>query len=74
MNDKQSHCNLSNPHAFFYLSVITLQLLSGQILVGSVDCQRFQSFCQSQNVKAYPEIRLYPDNTRQSERFMYVLN
>uniref|UniRef100_A0A8C9WUF6 DnaJ homolog subfamily C member 10 n=1 Tax=Sander lucioperca TaxID=283035 RepID=A0A8C9WUF6_SANLU len=42
------------------------RLLSGQILVGSVDCQRFQSFCQGQNVRAYPEIRLYPGNTRQS--------
>ncbi|XP_032385423.1 dnaJ homolog subfamily C member 10 [Etheostoma spectabile] len=46
------------------------RLLSGQILVGSVDCQRFQSFCQGQNVRAYPEIRLYPGNTRQSDRFM----
>uniref|UniRef100_A0A8P4G6C7 DnaJ homolog subfamily C member 10 n=1 Tax=Dicentrarchus labrax TaxID=13489 RepID=A0A8P4G6C7_DICLA len=42
------------------------RLLSGQILVGSVDCQRFQSFCQSQNVRAYPEIRLYSGNARQS--------
>uniref|UniRef100_A0AAX7VY54 DnaJ homolog subfamily C member 10 n=1 Tax=Astatotilapia calliptera TaxID=8154 RepID=A0AAX7VY54_ASTCA len=42
------------------------RLLSGQILVGSVDCQRFQSFCQSQSVRAYPEIRLYPGNSRQS--------
>uniref|UniRef100_A0A3B5AU21 DnaJ homolog subfamily C member 10 n=1 Tax=Stegastes partitus TaxID=144197 RepID=A0A3B5AU21_9TELE len=42
------------------------RLLSGQILVGSVDCQRFQSFCQSQSVRAYPEIRLYPGNARQS--------
>uniref|UniRef100_A0A8P4K3E6 DnaJ homolog subfamily C member 10 n=1 Tax=Dicentrarchus labrax TaxID=13489 RepID=A0A8P4K3E6_DICLA len=40
------------------------RLLSGQILVGSVDCQRFQSFCQSQNVRAYPEIRLYSGNAR----------
>ncbi|XP_075886858.1 dnaJ homolog subfamily C member 10 isoform X2 [Nelusetta ayraudi] len=46
------------------------RLLSGQILVGSVDCQRFQSFCQGQGVRAYPEIRLYPDNGRQPERFV----
>uniref|UniRef100_A0A8P4GP67 DnaJ homolog subfamily C member 10 n=1 Tax=Dicentrarchus labrax TaxID=13489 RepID=A0A8P4GP67_DICLA len=45
------------------------RLLSGQILVGSVDCQRFQSFCQSQNVRAYPEIRLYSGNARQPERY-----
>uniref|UniRef100_A0A667WXH0 DnaJ homolog subfamily C member 10 n=1 Tax=Myripristis murdjan TaxID=586833 RepID=A0A667WXH0_9TELE len=42
------------------------RLISGQILVGSVDCQRFQPFCQSQGVRSYPEIRLYPHNTRQS--------
>ncbi|XP_030284460.1 dnaJ homolog subfamily C member 10 [Sparus aurata] len=46
------------------------RLLSGQILVGSVDCQQFQSFCQSQNVRAYPEIRLYLGNTWQSDRYM----
>ncbi|XP_060944265.1 dnaJ homolog subfamily C member 10 [Limanda limanda] len=46
------------------------RLLSGQILVGSVDCQRFQSLCQSQGVRAYPEIRLYPGNARQPDRFM----
>uniref|UniRef100_A0AAX7UDB0 DnaJ homolog subfamily C member 10 n=1 Tax=Astatotilapia calliptera TaxID=8154 RepID=A0AAX7UDB0_ASTCA len=45
------------------------RLLSGQILVGSVDCQRFQSFCQSQSVRAYPEIRLYPGNSRQPDRY-----
>ncbi|KAM9709669.1 dnaJ homolog subfamily C member 10 isoform 1-T2 [Menidia menidia] len=45
------------------------RLLSGQILVGSVDCQRFQTFCQSQGVRAYPEIRLYPGNGRQPERY-----
>uniref|UniRef100_A0A669DTK7 DnaJ homolog subfamily C member 10 n=1 Tax=Oreochromis niloticus TaxID=8128 RepID=A0A669DTK7_ORENI len=47
------------------------RLLSGQILVGSVDCQRFQSFCQSQSVRAYPEIRLYPGNSRQPDRYTY---
>uniref|UniRef100_A0A7N9AVN8 DnaJ homolog subfamily C member 10 n=1 Tax=Mastacembelus armatus TaxID=205130 RepID=A0A7N9AVN8_9TELE len=43
------------------------RMLSGQILVGSVDCQQFQSFCQSQSVRAYPEIRLYPGNARQPD-------
>uniref|UniRef100_A0A8C7YQL7 DnaJ homolog subfamily C member 10 n=1 Tax=Oryzias sinensis TaxID=183150 RepID=A0A8C7YQL7_9TELE len=42
------------------------RLVAGQILVGSVDCQRFQTFCQSQGVRGYPEIRLYPGNTLQS--------
>uniref|UniRef100_A0A3B3ZUP4 DnaJ homolog subfamily C member 10 n=1 Tax=Periophthalmus magnuspinnatus TaxID=409849 RepID=A0A3B3ZUP4_9GOBI len=35
------------------------RLVSGQINVGSVDCQRFQTFCQSEGVRAYPELRLY---------------
>uniref|UniRef100_G3NZS1 DnaJ homolog subfamily C member 10 n=1 Tax=Gasterosteus aculeatus aculeatus TaxID=481459 RepID=G3NZS1_GASAC len=47
------------------------RLLSGQILVGSVDCQRFQSFCQGQSVRSYPEIRLYPGNSRQPDRYTY---
>uniref|UniRef100_A0A3Q2PA94 DnaJ homolog subfamily C member 10 n=1 Tax=Fundulus heteroclitus TaxID=8078 RepID=A0A3Q2PA94_FUNHE len=41
----------------------------GWILVGSVDCQRFQTFCQSQGVRAYPEVRLYAGNTRQPESY-----
>ncbi|CAL9689741.1 unnamed protein product [Knipowitschia caucasica] len=40
------------------------RLVSGQILVGSVDCQRFQTFCQSQGVRAYPELRLYSGGPR----------
>ncbi|XP_020784724.2 dnaJ homolog subfamily C member 10 [Boleophthalmus pectinirostris] len=35
------------------------RMVSGQIHVGSVDCQHFQTFCQSQGVRAYPELRLY---------------
>lgn len=34
-------------------------MLSGVISVGTVDCQKHHSFCQSQGVRAYPEIRLY---------------
>uniref|UniRef100_A0A8C7YPA0 DnaJ homolog subfamily C member 10 n=1 Tax=Oryzias sinensis TaxID=183150 RepID=A0A8C7YPA0_9TELE len=45
------------------------RLVAGQILVGSVDCQRFQTFCQSQGVRGYPEIRLYPGNTLQPNRY-----
>ncbi|CAG02636.1 unnamed protein product, partial [Tetraodon nigroviridis] len=45
------------------------RLLSGQVLVGSVDCQLYQSLCQSQNVRAYPEIRLYSSNTK-PDRYM----
>ncbi|XP_074513842.1 dnaJ homolog subfamily C member 10 [Sebastes fasciatus] len=46
------------------------RMLSGQILVGSVDCKKFQPFCQGQGVRAYPEIRLYLGNTRQPDHFM----
>lgn len=44
--------------------ILSSQLLLGQVLVGSVDCQLYQSLCQSQNVRAYPEIRLYSSNTK----------
>uniref|UniRef100_A0A672Z2T1 DnaJ homolog subfamily C member 10 n=1 Tax=Sphaeramia orbicularis TaxID=375764 RepID=A0A672Z2T1_9TELE len=40
------------------------RLVSGQIMAGSVDCQRYQTFCQSQGVRAYPEIRLFSGSTR----------
>ncbi|XP_037095863.1 dnaJ homolog subfamily C member 10 isoform X1 [Syngnathus acus] len=44
------------------------RMVSGHILVGSVDCQRFQSFCQSQNVRSYPELRLYTGGGRTAYR------
>ncbi|XP_077435845.1 dnaJ homolog subfamily C member 10 [Vanacampus margaritifer] len=44
------------------------RMLSGQILVASVDCQRFKSFCQSQKVHSYPEIRLYSGGSRTAYR------
>ncbi|XP_034041874.1 dnaJ homolog subfamily C member 10 isoform X2 [Thalassophryne amazonica] len=46
------------------------RLLLGQILVGSVNCEQFHSFCQSVGVRAYPEIRLYPGSTHQPHRYM----
>ncbi|XP_068186278.1 dnaJ homolog subfamily C member 10 [Antennarius striatus] len=46
------------------------RMVSGQILVGSVNCQQFQSFCWSHNVRAYPEVRLYFGNTHQPDRYM----
>uniref|UniRef100_A0A1A7YN79 DnaJ homolog subfamily C member 10 n=2 Tax=Iconisemion striatum TaxID=60296 RepID=A0A1A7YN79_9TELE len=46
------------------------RMLSGQILVGSVDCQNFQTFCQGQGVRSYPEIRLYTGSTKQPDRYM----
>ncbi|KAJ8253137.1 hypothetical protein GJAV_G00209540 [Gymnothorax javanicus] len=38
------------------------RFLSGQISVGSMDCQKHHSFCQQESVRAYPEIRLYPQS------------
>ncbi|KAF3843692.1 hypothetical protein F7725_002541 [Dissostichus mawsoni] len=46
------------------------RMLSGQIQVGSVDCKRFQTFCQNQGVRAYPEIRLYLGDPRNADRYM----
>lgn len=45
------------------------RLVSGQVWVGSVDCQRFSTFCQNQGVRAYPELRLYTGGTRKSHQF-----
>ncbi|KAI4788989.1 hypothetical protein KUCAC02_035504 [Chaenocephalus aceratus] len=45
------------------------RMLSGQIQVGSVDCKRFQTFCQTQGVRAYPEIRLYLGDPRNADRY-----
>lgn len=41
--------------------------LSGVIRVGTVDCQKHHSFCQTQGVRAYPEIRLYPQNSQRPD-------
>ncbi|XP_061697855.1 dnaJ homolog subfamily C member 10 [Syngnathoides biaculeatus] len=45
------------------------RLLSGLVMVGSVDCQRFHSFCQGQSVRSYPEIRLYSGGGKTAYRF-----
>ncbi|KAL0963701.1 hypothetical protein UPYG_G00309760 [Umbra pygmaea] len=41
--------------------------LNGFIKVGTVDCQKHHSFCQGQGVRAYPEIRLYPQNANRRD-------
>ena len=41
--------------------------------VGSVDCQKYRSFCQEQGVNSYPTIRLYPHNSQGARRFVWVL-
>lgn len=45
------------------------RLVSGQVWVGSVDCQHFQTFCQNQGVRAYPELRLYSGGTKKTHQF-----
>ncbi|XP_076858306.1 dnaJ homolog subfamily C member 10 [Brachyhypopomus gauderio] len=39
------------------------RMLSGMVNVGTVDCQKHHSFCQSESVRAYPEIRLFPQTS-----------
>uniref|UniRef100_A0A8C8DB00 DnaJ homolog subfamily C member 10 n=1 Tax=Oncorhynchus tshawytscha TaxID=74940 RepID=A0A8C8DB00_ONCTS len=46
--------------------------LNGMIKVGTVDCQKHHSFCQGESVKAYPEIRLYPQNANRRDLYQYV--
>lgn len=43
------------------------RMLSGVIRVGTVDCQKHHSFCQTQGVRAYPEVRLYPQNSQRPD-------
>ncbi|KAM4608743.1 dnaJ homolog subfamily C member 10 isoform 2-T2 [Polymixia lowei] len=46
------------------------RLVSGLVQVGSVDCQKHHTFCQTQGVKSYPEIRLYPPNAQRPHSYM----
>lgn len=48
-----------------------VQMLSGMISVGTVDCKKHHSFCQSEGVRAYPEIRLYPQNSNRRDQYQY---
>uniref|UniRef100_A0A3P8ZUB1 DnaJ homolog subfamily C member 10 n=1 Tax=Esox lucius TaxID=8010 RepID=A0A3P8ZUB1_ESOLU len=43
--------------------------LNGMIKVGTVDCQKHHSFCQGEGVRAYPEIRLYPQNSNRRDAY-----
>ncbi|KAG9271813.1 hypothetical protein AMEX_G14792 [Astyanax mexicanus] len=45
------------------------RMLSGVINVGTVDCQKHHSLCQSENVRAYPEIRLFPQNSNRRDQY-----
>uniref|UniRef100_A0A669Q6K9 DnaJ homolog subfamily C member 10 n=1 Tax=Phasianus colchicus TaxID=9054 RepID=A0A669Q6K9_PHACC len=45
------------------------RMLNGLISVGSVDCQKFYSFCHQQNVRGYPEIRLFPQKSSTAHQY-----
>lgn len=47
------------------------RMLNGIIKVGSVDCQKYHSVCQSEGVRAYPEVRLYPQTQTKNRRDQY---
>uniref|UniRef100_A0A673X6V7 DnaJ homolog subfamily C member 10 n=1 Tax=Salmo trutta TaxID=8032 RepID=A0A673X6V7_SALTR len=46
--------------------------VNGMIKVGTIDCQKHHSFCQGEGVRAYPEIRLYPQNANRRDVYQYV--
>uniref|UniRef100_A0A8V0ZQ14 DnaJ homolog subfamily C member 10 n=1 Tax=Gallus gallus TaxID=9031 RepID=A0A8V0ZQ14_CHICK len=45
------------------------RMLNGLISVGSVDCQKFYSFCHQENVRGYPEIRLFPQKSSTAHQY-----
>ncbi|OXB75805.1 UNVERIFIED_CONTAM: hypothetical protein H355_009616 [Colinus virginianus] len=45
------------------------RMLNGLISVGSVDCQKFYSFCHQENVRGYPEIRLFPQKSSATHQY-----
>ena len=49
------------------------QQMQEEASVGSLDCQKYRSFCQEQGVNSYPTIRLYPHNSQGARRFVWVL-
>ncbi|XP_044525666.1 dnaJ homolog subfamily C member 10 [Gracilinanus agilis] len=49
------------------------RLLNGLISVGSVDCQKYYSFCSQEQVKKFPDIRLYPLKSNSAHQY-YTYN
>ncbi|NXP88441.1 DJC10 protein, partial [Passerina amoena] len=45
------------------------RMLNGLISVGSVDCQKYYSFCHQENVRGYPEIRLFPQKSNTAHHY-----
>ncbi|XP_018584339.1 dnaJ homolog subfamily C member 10 isoform X3 [Scleropages formosus] len=44
------------------------RMFSGIVRVGTVDCGKYQSFCEQEDVQAYPEIRLFPQSGSHPDR------
>ncbi|NXV72388.1 DJC10 protein, partial [Atlantisia rogersi] len=45
------------------------RMLIGLISVGSVDCQKYYSFCHQESVRGYPEIRLFPQKSNTAHQY-----
>lgn len=45
------------------------RMLNGLISVGSVDCQKYYSFCHQESVRGYPEIRLFPQRSNTAHQY-----
>ncbi|KAL4656678.1 hypothetical protein GN956_G4511 [Arapaima gigas] len=45
------------------------QMLVGVAKVGTVDCDKYQSFCKHEDAQAYPEIRLFSPNASQYQSY-----
>lgn len=43
--------------------------LTGLINVGSIDCQKYHSFCSQEDVRRYPEIRFYPQKSNKNYQY-----
>uniref|UniRef100_A0A8C9SQA8 DnaJ homolog subfamily C member 10 n=1 Tax=Scleropages formosus TaxID=113540 RepID=A0A8C9SQA8_SCLFO len=45
------------------------RMVNGIVKVGTVDCQKYHWFCQQESVRAYPEIRLFPQDSRSRNHY-----
>ena len=46
------------------------QELKGEASVGSIDCQKYNSFCTRHGIQSFPTIRLYPHSSEGIRRSM----
>ncbi|NXF53348.1 DJC10 protein, partial [Oceanites oceanicus] len=47
------------------------RMLNGLISVGSVDCQKYHSFCHQESVRGYPEVRLFPQKSNTAHQYYF---